>query len=118
MQTLWDVLIIGGGPAGGLAALDCAKQGFNVLLVEQRTFPRWKVCGCCFNNQAQAILSSRGLNNLIANSGGLPLQSLHLGLNGREARCSYPMAMRFRENHSTKPSSMQLSKLEHELASR
>ena len=90
MQTLWDVLIIGGGPAGGLAALDCAKQGFNVLLVEQRTFPRWKVCGCCFNNQAQAILSSRGLNNLIVNSGGLPLESLHLGLNGREASLLLP----------------------------
>ena len=79
-MTFWDVLIIGGGPAGGLAALDCAKQGLRVLLVEQRSFPRWKVCGCCFNSQAQAILNSRGQNDLIAKSGGRALQSLRLGL--------------------------------------
>ena len=69
MQKLWDVLIIGAGPAGGLAALDCAKKGLRVMLVEQRSFPRWKVCGCCFNNQAQAILSSRGENTLIEDCG-------------------------------------------------
>ena len=90
MQTLWDVLIIGGGPAGGLAALDCAAHGLRVLLVEQRLFPRWKVCGCCFNNQAQAILNSRGQNNLIVDSGGQALQSLRLGLRGREATLALP----------------------------
>ncbi len=90
MQTLWDVLIIGGGPAGGLAALDCAAHGLRVLLVEQRLFPRWKVCGCCFNSQAQAILNSRGQNNLIVDSGGQALQSLRLGLRGREATLVLP----------------------------
>ncbi len=90
MQTLWDVLIIGGGPAGGLAALDCAAHGLRVLLVEQRLFPRWKVCGCCFNSQAQAILNSRGQNNLIVDSGGQALQSLRLGLRGREATLALP----------------------------
>ncbi len=90
MQTLWDVLIIGGGPAGGLAALDCARHGLRVLLVEQRLFPRWKVCGCCFNNQAQAILKSRDLNTLLLDSGGQALQSLRLGLRGREATLALP----------------------------
>lgn len=90
MQTLWDVVIIGGGPAGGLAALDCAQRGLRVLLVEQRAFPRWKVCGCCFNNQAQAILSSRGQNNLIVDCGGQALQSLRLGLRGRETSLALP----------------------------
>ena len=90
MHTLWDVLIIGSGPAGGLAALDCAKQGMRVLLVEQRSFPRWKVCGCCFNNQAQAILSSRGESNLIVDCGGQTLDSLRLGLRGREATLALP----------------------------
>ena len=90
MQKLWDVLIIGAGPAGGLAALDCAKKGLRVMLVEQRSFPRWKVCGCCFNNQAQAILSSRGENNLIEECGGQTLDSLRLGLRGREATLALP----------------------------
>ena len=90
MQKLWDVLIIGAGPAGGLAALDCAKKGLRVMLVEQRSFPRWKVCGCCFNNQAQAILSSRGENNLIEECGGQTLDRLRLGLRGREATLALP----------------------------
>ena len=86
----WDVLIIGAGPAGGLSALDCAKKGLRVLVVEQRTFPRWKVCGCCFNNQAQAILKSQGLQNLILNSGGQTLNSLRLGRQGRETSLVLP----------------------------
>ena len=90
MDMLWDVLIIGAGPAGGLAALDCAKQGLRVMLVEQRSFPRWKVCGCCFNNQAQAILSSRGNATLIEDCGGQRLDSLRLGLRGREASLALP----------------------------
>ena len=90
MEMLWDVLIIGAGPAGGLAALDCAKQGLRVMLVEQRSFPRWKVCGCCFNNQAQAILSSRGEDTLIEDCGGQLLDSLRLGLRGREATLALP----------------------------
>jgi Dehydrogenases (flavoproteins) len=53
MATIWDVVVIGAGVAGGLAALDCARRGLRVLVVEQRAFPRWKVCGCCFNAQAQ-----------------------------------------------------------------
>ena len=90
MDMLWDVLIIGAGPAGGLAALDCAKQGLRVMLVEQRSFPRWKVCGCCFNNQAQAILSSRGETTLFEDCGGQRLDSLRLGLRGREASLALP----------------------------
>ena len=90
MDMLWDVLIIGAGPAGGLAALDCAKQGLRVMLVEQRSFPRWKVCGCCFNNQAQAILSSRGETTLFEDCGGQRLNSLRLGLRGREASLALP----------------------------
>ena len=90
MQEFWDVLIIGAGPAGGIAAFDCAKKGLSVLLVEQRKFPRWKVCGCCFNNQAQGILNSLKLDQLVIDCEGTPLQSLRLGLQGREATVDLP----------------------------
>lgn len=40
-----DVLIIGAGPAGSAAAIDLAKQGARVLLVDRCEFPRDKVCG-------------------------------------------------------------------------
>jgi menaquinone-9 beta-reductase len=40
-----DVLVIGAGPAGSAAAIDLAKGGAKVLLVDRHDFPRDKVCG-------------------------------------------------------------------------
>jgi flavin-dependent dehydrogenase len=86
----WDVLVIGAGPAGALASLDLARRGLAVLLVEKRSFPRWKVCGSCFNAQAQAALASVGQGNLLEHLGGRPLRRLRLGLGGRETTCALP----------------------------
>lgn len=43
MET--DVIIVGAGPAGSLAAYILTKQGRNVTLFEKTPFPRYKVCG-------------------------------------------------------------------------
>jgi geranylgeranyl reductase family protein len=39
-----DVLIVGGGPAGSTCAWTLVKAGFDVLVVDQATFPRHKAC--------------------------------------------------------------------------
>jgi flavin-dependent dehydrogenase len=88
MAMIWDVVVIGAGVSGGLAALDCARKGLNVLVVEQRSFPRWKVCGCCFNAQAQAVLDAVGQGDLMERCGAHPLRRLRIGLNGRNADLS------------------------------
>ncbi len=41
----FDVIIAGGGPAGSSAAIHLARHGLQVLLVEQKKFPRPKLCG-------------------------------------------------------------------------
>jgi len=41
----FDVAIAGAGPAGTSAAIHLANGGARVLLVEQKTFPRAKLCG-------------------------------------------------------------------------
>jgi geranylgeranyl reductase family protein len=41
----WDVIVVGAGPAGAIAAGDLAAQGFRVLLVDRHRFPREKICG-------------------------------------------------------------------------
>ena len=41
----YDVAIAGAGPAGTSAAIHLATQGARVLLVEQKRFPRAKLCG-------------------------------------------------------------------------
>ena len=41
----YDVVIVGAGPAGSSVAIRLAKAGRKVLLVEQKKFPREKLCG-------------------------------------------------------------------------
>jgi flavin-dependent dehydrogenase len=41
----YDLIVIGGGPAGSSAAITCARNGAHVLLLERGRFPRHKVCG-------------------------------------------------------------------------
>ncbi|MGH9943776.1 MAG: NAD(P)/FAD-dependent oxidoreductase [Pyrinomonadaceae bacterium] len=41
----FDVIIVGGGPAGTSAAVHLAQAGVCVMLAEQKVFPRAKLCG-------------------------------------------------------------------------
>jgi menaquinone-9 beta-reductase len=42
---IWDVVIIGAGPAGSTAAIHLAAKGYRVLLLDKDNFPRDKICG-------------------------------------------------------------------------
>jgi flavin-dependent dehydrogenase len=42
---MYDLIVIGGGPAGTAAAITCARNSAHVLLLERGRFPRHKVCG-------------------------------------------------------------------------
>jgi len=81
--TTWDVIIIGAGPAGATLALELSRQGLQILLVDQATFPRDKVCGGCLNGNALAALSHLGLTDLPRQLGGQPVQQLRLQNEGR-----------------------------------
>lgn len=41
---MYDVIVVGGGPGGAVAAQRCARKGFRTLLVERKRLPRDKVC--------------------------------------------------------------------------
>lgn len=44
-QTLYDVAIVGTGPAGCLLAYKLSRAGWAVLLLEKKKLPRYKTCG-------------------------------------------------------------------------
>src|SRR6185295_7697688 len=56
-----DVVIVGAGPAGAVAAFVLARAGARVRLVDRATFPRDKLCGDTVNPGTLARLSSLGL---------------------------------------------------------
>lgn len=74
----FDVVVIGAGPAGALAARETSRHGLSTLLVDKASFPRFKVCGCCLNDQASALLGRVGLGSLPIDSGGIALEKLSL----------------------------------------
>ena len=43
MNQSFDVLVIGGGPAGTSAAITCAQSGLDVCILEDKNFPRYHV---------------------------------------------------------------------------
>lgn len=45
MSRLWDVAVVGAGPAGASAAVAAAQHGASVLLLDRSSFPRDKACG-------------------------------------------------------------------------
>ncbi|PTA44938.1 geranylgeranyl reductase family protein [Micromonospora sp. RP3T] len=44
-MIIWDLVVVGGGPAGLSAARAAARAGVRTLVVERATHPRYKTCG-------------------------------------------------------------------------
>jgi flavin-dependent dehydrogenase len=69
-----DVVIVGAGPAGAVAALVLARAGARVRVFDRTRFPRFKLCGDSINPGARAILSRLGLSAAL--HGALPVDGM------------------------------------------
>lgn len=54
----YDLIVIGGGPAGSAAAITAARADIRVLLLEKGQFPRHKVCGEFVSAESLELLRS------------------------------------------------------------
>lgn len=86
--SMYDLIIIGGGPAGTAAAITAARHGVSVLILEHGRLPRHKVCGEFVSPESLDLLRA-----LLGVNAGLLEQApriaaARLFLDGRELRAA------------------------------
>ncbi|MGH9968647.1 MAG: NAD(P)/FAD-dependent oxidoreductase [Pyrinomonadaceae bacterium] len=69
----YDVAIAGGGPAGSSAAIHLATSGARVFLVEQKKFPRAKLCGEFISPECLQHFKILGVDDAMIAAGGVSL---------------------------------------------
>jgi len=74
----YDVIVIGGGLAGCSAAGQLAERGHDVLLLEQATYPRHKLCGEFLSPEAQDSFRRLGVLNEVRAAGAHPMTQARL----------------------------------------
>ena len=53
---MYDLIVVGAGPAGSTAARTAALLGLDTLILEKKTFPRYKPCGGALSSKAASLL--------------------------------------------------------------
>jgi geranylgeranyl reductase family protein len=90
-MEIFDVAIIGAGPAGSSCAAFCTMAGLETLVLERAKFPREKVCGDCLNPSCWPVLERLGLARRVW---GLPHSKLtsvdFIAINGRKVGVDLP----------------------------
>lgn len=89
----WDVIVIGAGPAGTLAARGLAQQQLKTLVLDRKTFPREKVCGGCINHRALSVIDRAGLTSEVAALLGVPLTRFQLKMGATTLEADLPGGM-------------------------
>jgi len=88
-----DVLVIGAGPAGSIAALTLARAGVRVRLIDRATFPRDKLCGDTLNPGSLSILDRLGIGEPVR-ACALPITGMTVTGPGAQVSADYPDGLR------------------------
>ncbi|MGI9104879.1 MAG: NAD(P)/FAD-dependent oxidoreductase [Pyrinomonadaceae bacterium] len=69
----YDVIVVGGGPAGASAGVHLASGGARVLLLEREKFPRAKLCGEFISPECLGHFARLGVLEEMTGAGGTHL---------------------------------------------
>jgi flavin-dependent dehydrogenase len=90
-MEIFDVAIVGGGPAGSVCAAFCTAAGLRTVLIDRERFPREKVCGDCLNPECWPILRQLGIDQRVRESSHAKLASVaFIGLHDRRMEIELP----------------------------
>src|SRR5262245_29854536 len=91
-----EVIIVGAGPAGAVAATLLAREGVRVRLLDRAIFPRDKLCGDTVNPGTLQALGSLGLAHA-TDGRGFPIEGMLMtGPRGTTVEARYPSGLRGR----------------------
>ncbi|HEX8177326.1 MAG TPA: FAD-dependent monooxygenase [Pyrinomonadaceae bacterium] len=88
-ERQYDVVVAGAGPAGTSAAIHLSRLGARVLLVEQKRFPREKLCGEFISPECLRHFEKLGVDERMTAAGGARLTET-VFYSGRGRRVSVP----------------------------
>ncbi|MEP7271421.1 MAG: NAD(P)/FAD-dependent oxidoreductase [Acidobacteriota bacterium] len=77
-MDVFDVIIVGGGPAGSAVATLVTSTGRRVLVVEKSRFPREKLCGEFISPECAPILQRLGVFDRVVKAGARPIGRMDL----------------------------------------
>ncbi|HSD49842.1 MAG TPA: NAD(P)/FAD-dependent oxidoreductase, partial [Candidatus Methylomirabilis sp.] len=87
----WDVVVVGAGPAGCVAATLFARKGLRVVIVDKSAAPPSKVCGEYLSPGCLPILERIGALRNIREVGARPLHGMLISTSGGQVlRARYP----------------------------
>jgi len=92
MNTRFDAVIIGAGPAGTAAAIGLARQGRHVAIVERSEFPRRKVCGEFTSATNIDLLDTLGVGQAFREQAGPEVKRVALFAAGPPVEAPMPEA--------------------------
>src|SRR5436190_16842507 len=93
-MTQPDVLVVGAGPAGSIAALVLARAGVRVRLIDRARFPRDKLCGDTVNPGTLSMLDRLGIARPLRQR-AMAITGMHItGPDGARVSADYPDSIR------------------------
>jgi len=73
MAAMYDVIVVGGGPAGSTLAWKLASKGVKTMVLDAARFPREKVCGDYVEPRGLRILDRMGCLGTLEADSPLPI---------------------------------------------
>jgi len=75
-KEMYDLIIVGAGPAGTAAVLHASRQGLSTLLLDKEGFPRDKICGDALSGKSVTALRELDLLDQVQRLPGAHIQSI------------------------------------------